>query len=285
MYHIFRRISRNFSHVRQFSSNEGLVGVHYVNQAGRDKDYQVAVMKLNNPPVNSLSTPLLTEMRNILQEIATSNEADGLVITSSLTNTFSAGLELKELINTDRDRLSSYWTLVQECWYSLYSSQLPTVAALNGHCLAGGTIIAVAMDYRVAVASGSEYGIGVTAAKIGLVAPVWFQKNIQEIIGSRQTQLMLLQGKVFTPVEALSVGLVDKICDREELLSTASLSLLPFMETYMQSRTKMKLSLRSKLIREFETCRDKDREDFVEFVMNPVVQDYLSAYIEKLKKR
>ena len=243
----------------------------------------VAIMTLNNSPVNSLNTALLTSFNRIFQEISNSTDIQGIVITSSLPSTFSAGLELNELYKTDEKRLRIFWALVQDCWFNLYSSKLPIAVAINGHCLAGGTVITVASDYRIAVPG--HYGIGVTAAKIGVIAPPWFQSNIREVIGQRQTELMLSQGKIFSPTEAFDIKLVDEIYDGNDLVTHSAHSLLPFMETSFDARVFMKQSLRRELIQRFEKQKDEDTEKFVNFILKPSVQERLGTFISTLKSK
>ncbi|XP_019855939.1 PREDICTED: enoyl-CoA delta isomerase 1, mitochondrial-like [Amphimedon queenslandica] len=262
-----------------------LVEVKYETIAGKRAQYNVAVVQLNNPPVNSLSRSLLSDLNVTLKNISSSDHhIHGLVIASNVKNSFSAGLQLEELVNTDRNKLSQYWSLIQDCWHTLFTSQIPTVAAIDGHCLAGGVIIAVATDYRIA--SNGDFGIGVTAARIGVIAPPLFQDNIKHIIGSRQTELMLLQGKVFTPDEALKIGLIDEVhCSNEDIISYACRSLIPFMETDVRARTNMKLSLRSKIIQKMELEREEHNEAFADFMLSPPVQEKLVSFIKTLKKQ
>lgn len=273
------KLQSSFS--RRFSS---LVEVKYDTVAGKRARYNVAVVQLNNPPVNSLSRPLLSDLNVTLKNICSSDNIHGLVLASNVKNNFSAGLQLEELVNTDRNKLSQYWSLIQECWHTLFTSQIPTVAAIDGHCLAGGVIIAVATDYRIA--SNGEFGIGVTAARIGVIAPPLFQENIKYVIGSRQTELMLLQGKVFLPDEALKIGLIDEVhSSNEDFISYACHSLIPFMEVDVGARTNMKFSLRSKIIRKMELERDKHNETFADFMLSPSVQEKLASFIKTLKKQ
>lgn len=269
--------------INQSRRLSSLVEVGYDTLAWKKSEYRVAVVKMNNPPVNSFSTPLLKTLGPTFKKIISSDKIHGLVLTSALPKNFSAGLELTELVNTDRARLGQYWSMVQDFWYTLYSSPVPTVVVVNGNCFAGGVLLTVAADYRIA--SSGQYGIGVTAAKIGLVPPPWFQECICDIIGRRKAELMLSQGKVFTPEEALKFGLIDEVCDGQDFMPSALRSLAPFMEVDAASRVSVKLSLRSKIIRELESDRERDRDAFVDFVLSPSVQEKLVSYIRTLKKQ
>ena len=245
--------------------------------------YSVATMKLDRPPVNSFDVSFTEEFVKALKQIEESNQVDALILKSNNPNVFSSGLDLHDLFGQSRSHLESFWRHVQDLWFQLYSTKLPTIAAINGHCLAGGTIIAAACDYRVAVEG--DYGMGVTAAKIGVVAPPWFLKMLVQIMGQRNTELALQLGRVFTPQEALAIGLVDKVCTKDGLDTECWKALEPFLHVSAESRATMKLSLRADLINDFLRSREVDMDKFVSFILRDSVQDNLGKYIEKLKSK
>lgn len=243
--------------------------------------HSVATISLNKPPVNSLDLALTQQFNETLKGVHQSGDYDALVLASSASNVFSAGLDLTELYQPSKSNLEKFWREVQDMWFGLYSSKLPTVAAINGHCLAGGSIIAAACDYRVAVKD--DYTMGVTAAKVGVIAPPWFLKMLTLLIGQRTTELALQQGQVFTPDNALQIGLVDKLCELGELKQQSFDALLPFLTVFQESRSTMKLFLRSEPIESFKLSREKDMSTFVSFIMQDSVQERLEKYIQKLK--
>lgn len=248
--------------------------------------HNVALLRLNSPPVNAFNSSFLAELVTELKILNSGKTGgtQGLVITSALETVFSAGLDLNELTSSSESDLERYWNLCQEMWLQLYSSPLPIVSAINGHCLAAGTIIAASCDYRVA--SEGSYGIGVTAAKIGLFAPPWFQKMLVHLMGHRTTDLSLQQGQIFDPLTACKIGLVDKVCaPTANVVTEAVDSLKPFMSVSTDSRVKMKLALRRAVIEEFTRERKEDCRAFVDHVGSPDVQKQLAQYIEKLKKK
>ena len=245
--------------------------------------YRVAKLSMNRPPVNSFDIPLVASLTNHLEDLQLSGKCDGIIITSSVPRTFSAGLDLKELHGVTAEHLRKFWRNVQDLWLCLYSSRVPTVAAINGHCLAAGTIIAAACDYRVA--AEGDYGVGVTAAKVGIIAPGWFLSMLTHLMGQRRTELALQQGLLFKPEEAVKVGLVDQVCKSERLHVEALSALEPFLAVSQLSRATMKLSLRGDLIDRFVRSRTDDEDRFVGFVMQDSVQKSLGDYIQKLKSR
>lgn len=253
-----------------------------VSTAATDK-FCVTTISLKRQPVNSFNIALTSELTSTLIDVEKSGQTDAVIITSDIPGVFSAGLDLNDLYQTSRTHLESFWKCVQDMWIQLYSTKLPTVAAINGHCLAGGTVIASSCDHRIAVEG--DYGLGVTAAKVGVIAPPWFLKMLTFLMGHRQTELALQQGKAFIPEEARKVGLVDEICAPELLQTKCTEALQPYLNTFPEARAHMKLSLRAKLIDEFLQSRDEDMDKFVSFVLRDSVQNQLGSYVQKLKSK
>ena len=244
--------------------------------------YCVASVILNRPPVNSFDVAYTEELTRALKEIEKA-EVDGLILKSKNPSIFSSGLDLHDLYAQPRSHLELFWRRVQDLWLQLYSLRLPTIAAINGHCLAGGTILAAACDYRLALEG--NYGIGVTAAKIGLIAPPWFLKMLTYVMGQRNTEWALQLGHVFTPREAMGVGLVDKVCSKDMMDEECWKALEPFLTVSAESRATMKLSLRSNLIDDFLGSREEDMNNMIDFILKDSVQSNLGKYMEQLKSK
>lgn len=81
-------------------------------------------------PVNSLNTELLGALKTSLLE-AQNNRSKGIILTSSLPTIFSAGLDITEMYNTDKKRLTDFWSTLQDTWLTLYSLNIPIAAAIN----------------------------------------------------------------------------------------------------------------------------------------------------------
>ena len=244
--------------------------------------HSVAVVSIRRPPVNSFDLTLAQQFNKTIKDLHIDGESEAIVISSSVPNVFSAGLDLAELYQPSKPRLEEFWRQVQEVWLNVYSSRLPLLAVINGHCLAGGTIIAAACDYRIAVKG--DYSIGVTAAKVGVIAPPWFLKMLTHMIGQRTTEYALQLGQVFTPDDAKAIGLIDEVCDQSNMSQRSHQVLSGFLSVFQDSRSTMKHSLRSGLINNFLASRDEDMAAFVSFIMQDSVQENLGNYIKKLKK-
>ena len=91
---------------------------------------EIAVLKMNAPPINALSSNLLKELEESIQTLEQNEDIRGMILTSAKPGIFSAGLNLFELYNNDEESLVKFWTQVQDTWFTLYKSPLATVAAI-----------------------------------------------------------------------------------------------------------------------------------------------------------
>ncbi|XP_023293353.2 enoyl-CoA delta isomerase 1, mitochondrial [Lucilia cuprina] len=242
----------------------------------------VAVLTMNRPPVNGLNLELLRDIHNSIEEIE-SNKSRGLILTSSSSTIFSAGLDIMEMYKPNQDRLKEFWTTLQDTWLALYGSSVPTAAAINGHSPAGGCLLATSCEYRVML---PNYTIGLNETKLGIVAPKWFMYAFCNVLPRRVAELALTQGKMFSSEEALKAGLVDELAQtKEEALAKCEQFFGTFAKTNPFARAMTKQQFRSKDLQQFEDERAQDLEAFIFFINQPNVQKGLGLYLESLKKK
>jgi enoyl-CoA hydratase len=95
----------------------------------------------------------------------------------------------------------------------------PEVYALNGHTIAGGLMMALAGDHRL-IARGTSY-VGLMEIELGLAAPIGVVAMVQHVLGGRVAERVLFRGERHTVEQALALGVVDEIVEREHLLDRA----------------------------------------------------------------
>uniref|UniRef100_H3B2N4 Enoyl-CoA delta isomerase 1, mitochondrial n=1 Tax=Latimeria chalumnae TaxID=7897 RepID=H3B2N4_LATCH len=137
-----------------------------------DKSTGVALMKMANPPVNLLNLETLTEFAISMEKLELDKDCKGLILTSSLSKVFTAGLDIMEMCGKSPEHVTEFWRAVQEMWLKLYGSNLVTIAAINGFSPGAGCLMALACDYRI-MADNVKYSIGLNETQLGIVAPFW----------------------------------------------------------------------------------------------------------------
>lgn len=244
----------------------------------------VAVMRLNNPPVNTLSLEFLTELVISLEKLENDKSFRGVILTSDRPGVFSAGLDLMEMCGRSTAHCAEYWKAVQELWLRFYQSSLVVVAAINGACPAGGCLMALTSDHRV-LADNPKYSIGLNETLLGIVAPFWFKDTLVNTIGHRAAERALQLGLLFPPAQALQVGIVDQVVPEEQVQSVALSAVAQWMAIPDHARQLTKAMMRKATASRLITHRDEDVQNFVSFVSRDSIQKSLQLYLERLKQK
>ncbi len=127
---------------------------------------------------------------------------------------FSAGLNLIELAPFDRDQMTAFLERFSVLMARVLTTRFPLVAAVNGHAVAGGCVLAMACDQRVGTAG--PYKIGMNEMAIGLTLPAIVIEILRGKLTAEHTRTVILGGALYTPTEALRVGLLDELADDAE---------------------------------------------------------------------
>lgn len=244
----------------------------------------VAVLTMKSPPVNSLSLDFLNEFTIGMEKLEMDKACRGVIITSALPRVFSAGLDITEMCGKSAEHYAAFWRAVQEFWLKLYASNMVTIAAINGSSPAGGCLMAMACDYRV-MADDPKFSIGLNETKLGIVAPFWFKDTMTNTIGNRETEKALQLGYMYSPADALKVGLVDQLVSEDKVQTVASTVMSDWLAIPDHARHLTKSMMRKPTRDRLVTHRDADIASFVSFVTKDSIQKSLQVYLERLKQR
>src|SRR6266511_707832 len=145
----------------------------------------------------------------------------GLIITSAKKSIFIAGADLKTLFKqAQTGELRTFIGEGQRIFNRIAALKIPTCAAIHGACAGGGYEVTLACDYRVASDDPSTR-IGLPETTLGLI-PAWGGcTRLPRLIGAEQAAEVILKGKLYSAQEALKLGLVDGVAQRDKLLELA----------------------------------------------------------------
>jgi 3-hydroxyacyl-CoA dehydrogenase / enoyl-CoA hydratase / 3-hydroxybutyryl-CoA epimerase len=172
----------------------------------------VAVIKLDNKDasLNVLGTSFLKSFDKTLTQVSTKPHVKAMVICSAKKNGFIAGADLNELskIYTAEDAQKAA-RIGQMIFCRIADFKIPTIAAINGHCMGGGTEMVLACDFRLA--AKEKAGIALPEIRLG-VFPGWGgTQRLPRLISLRNALDMILTGKGYNASKAYRCGLVDKV--------------------------------------------------------------------------
>lgn len=272
------RVSPAFVAQRRNNSTTPKVKVDF------DQSTGVAVLRMQNPPVNSLSLDFLTEICINVEKLEMDKSCRGLIITSNQPKVFSAGLDIMEMYGRSPERCGEFWRAVQEMWLKLYSSNMIVIAAINGSSPAGGCLMSLTCDYRI-MADNPRFTIGLNETQLGIVAPFWFMDTMVNTVGHRTSEVALQLGLLYNPQDALKVGLVDLLVPEDQVLTTATQTMKKWLAIPDHARQISKSLMRKPTIEKLVSKREADIQNFVGFITKDSIQKSLQMYIEMLKKR
>jgi len=249
-----------------------------------EKQGKVAVLELNRKPVNSFSLDFLQEINEGLDKLENDRDCQGLIVTSGLPKVFSAGLDLvKEVYNpADQKRLATFWQAFQEMWLRVYGSRLLTMAAINGHALAGGCVLSLACDYRV-MADGSR--IGMVETEAGVPPPFWVYNNLATVVGNGVAEKVIISSKRYIAEEALAIGLVDKVVPKDKVLGATRSQMDEWIVLPGRTMELTKKIMRRDAVEALENRREEDIKEFVDCIMEDEVQKAIGKQIERMSKK
>ena len=179
----------------------------------------VALVTINNPKaLNALSSPVVNEMIEVVEEISAMKDVRCVVLTGAGEKSFVAGADIKEMFEMDPEAGKAYGMLGSKAFQMIENMPQPVIAAVNGFALGGGCELATACDIRIAsenaIFAQPECGLGIIPGFAGT-------QRMARLCGKGFAKMMIYTCNNLKAEEALSYGLVQKVVPAEELIPAA----------------------------------------------------------------
>lgn len=198
---------------------DGLRFLHWTPEL-KDGDILVLTLDRAGAPVNALSQAVLEELDRIIERIVI-GKPKAVVIRSGKAAGFIAGADLTEFQQFDEQgRVAEAISRGQEVFQRLSLLPMPTVAAIHGHCMGGGTELSLACRYRIATNDDSTR-IGLPEVKLGIFPGWGGSVRLPRLVGAPAAMDMMLTGRTLSAANARAIGLVDKVVEAPLLLDAA----------------------------------------------------------------
>ena len=178
------------------------------------RDDGVAVLTLDNPKVNALSTTLLGQLRERVTDLEA--ELPGAVVVTGGDRIFAAGAEISEFGGPDEAAVVG--AAFRRSLDALAVLPRATIAAIGGFALGGGCELALACDFRVA---SERARLGQPEILLGIIPGGGGTQRLARLVGPARAKDLILTGRQVKADEALAMGLVDEITAQDEVLDRA----------------------------------------------------------------
>lgn len=243
----------------------------------RDK---VAIIALDRGTANAINQELVDELQTLINNIEQDNNISGVILTGK-SGFFSAGLDLIELYDYNREEIENFWKSFWELITTLTAFRKPLVGAISGHSPAGGCVLTLCCDYRI-MAEG-KYIIGLNEVPLGLIVPDSIFDLYSFWLGKTQAYQNLLEGKLLTVEEAKQQGLVEATADISVLMTVAQKQMQTYLQYDYVTWQQSKLNFRKSLIEKVSADQTETLAKLSEQWWTPRTRSILKTIIDNLK--
>jgi enoyl-CoA hydratase len=173
-----------------------------------DRSDAVAVLRVDRPPANAIDVELLGELVSELERIAA--DPPPALILGGREGFFSAGVDLKLVPTYGPDEHRYMVAGINRMVIACYGLPCPVIAAVTGHAIAGGLVLALCADHRVASLRGSY---GLTVVKVGVPYPQAALGVVRAELPAHAARTLVLGNRLFDAGECVRLGVFDEAVD------------------------------------------------------------------------
>ncbi|HKC14012.1 MAG TPA: enoyl-CoA hydratase/isomerase family protein, partial [Vicinamibacteria bacterium] len=133
-----------------------------------ERQGRLVVLRMDKARGNAIDEPFLEELRGVCRDLAADAGVRGVLLASAHPKLFCPGLDLVTLFEYDRPAMERFLLTFEEATLALFSLPKPLLAAIAGHAVAGGCVLALTADHRI-LRRGSQ--IGLNEVRVGIPLP------------------------------------------------------------------------------------------------------------------
>jgi enoyl-CoA hydratase len=177
----------------------------------------VAVLQMANGKANAMSLEFCISFTRQLEEFRASN-ATALVITGQ-GRIFSAGVDLLRLSEGGAAYVRAFLPALHAMFMAVFACEKPIVAAINGHAIAGGCVLACATDRRLMARDSGR--IGAAELLVGVPFPILAMEILRHAIAPHRFEAAIFAGATYVPEEATALGFIHEVANADVLFENA----------------------------------------------------------------
>jgi len=242
----------------------------------------LAILRLDKARGNAIDEPLVEELKAAAAALAGDDGVSGVLLASSHAKLFSPGLDLVALYEYDRASMERFLLRFADTVGALYALPKPLVAAVSGHAVAGGCILALTADWRV-LARGAQ--IGLNEVKVGVPLPWSVATLLRATVAPGALSRVALLGRNFEGEEAVAAGLADELAGAEGFEESCLARLAEFVDKDGYAFARTKAYLRGDALR---AMRARERELSAEWLdgwFGAATRARIRKIVESITKR
>jgi enoyl-CoA hydratase/carnithine racemase len=248
----------------------------------RETQGALAVWRLDKARGNAIDESLVEELQQVCAEVEADGSVRGVLLASANPKLFCPGLDLVALVEFDRPRLERFMRSFARMLAALYGLSKPMLAAVSGHAVAGGCILALTADWRV-LRRGAA--IGLNEVKVGVPLPLSVTALLRASVPPGSLSRVALLGRNFADEEALAAGLVDELAEADGFEGACLGRLQEFVEKDAYSLAVTKRYLRAGALREMQAEDPAAVAEWLDGWFSPATQERIRGIAASLTRK
>jgi enoyl-CoA hydratase len=241
------------------------------------RDGGIALVTLDRPRANAIDSALVDELHETVRKAA---GARALVLASSQP-LFSAGWDLPAIRGRSREEMGAFVSQFCDLIREIFSFEAPVLAALPGHAIAGGLILAATADERLAADGDGLFGLSEVPLGVPLPRPLF--ELFRHLLGTRGAERLAAAGDNVSAARALEMGLVDRVVAAEDLLEATIDRARQLCGRSRSAYAAVKLEARGEALERFDRARRDD--PFLDFWFSEEAQTRIAVLVDRLTKK
>lgn len=221
----------------------------------------IATLTLERGKVNALNGTVVDELRHLFKIFENDPGARSVILTSG-GKFFSFGFDIPEFLSFTKEQFTEFLVNFTDLYTYIFRYPKPVVAALNGHTIAGGCMLALACDHRVMVSRKAKISLN----EIGFGASV-FAGSVEMLrfwLGNANATEILISGAMYTAEKAKGMGLVHQAVTADELMDTARKAASDLASRHQPAFASIKSLLRRRIVEEMMRLERASIQEFVD---------------------
>jgi len=241
----------------------------------------VAVLTMKHGKANALDIEFCDALAARFHEL---NKSDArAVVLTGQGKIFSAGVDLKRLSEGGADYIRQFLPALHRLFDAVFFHPKPVIAAINGHAIAGGCVLACCADRRIMARETGR--IGVTEILVGVPFPALAFEIVRCVVPPRYLPEFTLAGATYATDEALRRGWIDEVAEPEELLEDAlavaqELAMLS-PAAFVQTKTQIRQPVTERLQKSGEATDKAVTEIWTAPATLAYIRDYVARTLKK----
>lgn len=234
---------------------------------------KIATMIIDCAKVNALNDQVVDELRSALEKVEKDQNVKVIILRGE-GSFFSFGFDVPGFMSYDKGDFHGYVQNYNNLIKELFMFSKPVIAALNGHSIAGGCVLALACDYRIMISGKAK--IALNEMTFGSTLFSCVTEILKYAVGSKRSEQIIYSGKMYSAEEALNLGLVDQVSSEDKF----DQEVLDFAEEYagkdMTAFASIKKMLKQDTLNKIESYEHESISEFVDIWYSESTREQLA---------